>query len=108
MRRMNSQVINNFAKKGAMIVKQHPYFPTYLITEIETYRGCFRSITGGCSFCSEPSKGIPSFRTIDGICTGNRGVVHCRDTSFPYRKSTLYLLLHGKRRRRSRVSTTKP
>jgi radical SAM superfamily enzyme with C-terminal helix-hairpin-helix motif len=66
--RMNPQVINNYAKKGAMIVKQHPYFPAYLITEIETYRGCFRSITGGCSFCSEPSKGIPSFRTVNGIC----------------------------------------
>jgi radical SAM superfamily enzyme with C-terminal helix-hairpin-helix motif len=66
--RKNPHAIKNFAIKGAVIVKQHPYFPVYLITEIETYRGCFRSITGGCSFCSEPSKGTPSFRTTDEIC----------------------------------------
>jgi radical SAM superfamily enzyme with C-terminal helix-hairpin-helix motif len=36
-------------------------------TEIETYRGCTRSITGGCSFCSEPSKGLPDFRPIKDV-----------------------------------------
>jgi len=81
--RINPQIIHNFATKGAAIVKQHPYFPAYLITEIETYRGCFRSITGGCSFCSEPSKGVPSFRTVDGICKEiaalhNAGIRHFR------------------------------
>ena len=54
--------------KGAAVVTQHPFFPQYLITEIETYRGCPRSIVGGCSFCSEPSKGLPSFRTSEDIC----------------------------------------
>jgi len=68
LRRSNPHVIKNFAVKGAAVVKQHPFFPEYLITEIETYRGCPRSIVGGCSFCSEPSKGLPSFRTIDEIC----------------------------------------
>jgi len=66
--RSNPHVIKDFAVKGAAVVKQHPFFPEYLITEIETYRGCPRSIVGGCSFCSEPSKGLPSFRTIDEIC----------------------------------------
>jgi radical SAM superfamily enzyme with C-terminal helix-hairpin-helix motif len=61
--------IQNFAVKGAQIVTQHPFFPEYLITEIETYRGCSRSLTGGCSFCSEPSKGAPSFRTVEEICS---------------------------------------
>jgi hypothetical protein len=37
------------------------------ISHIETYRGCSRSITGGCSFCSEPSKGLPRFRTTAAI-----------------------------------------
>jgi len=60
--RPNPQAIKNFAVKGARVVIQHPFFPKYLITEIETYRGCSRSITGGCSFCSEPSKGAPCFR----------------------------------------------
>lgn len=67
--RPNPHAIKNYAVKGAKIVTQHPFFPEYLITEIETYRGCSRSITGGCSFCSEPSKGAPSFRTVDEICS---------------------------------------
>jgi len=81
--RPNQQVIKNFAVKGARVVTQHPFFPDYLITEIETYRGCSRSITGGCSFCSEPSKGIPSFRSADEICEEiaalyNAGIRHFR------------------------------
>ena len=66
--RSDAHAIKDFAVRGAAVVKQHPFFPEYLITEIETYRGCARSITGGCSFCSEPSKGPPSFRTTDEIC----------------------------------------
>lgn len=66
--RASPQAIKEFAVLGATVVKQHPFFPDYLITEIETYRGCARSITGGCSFCSEPSKGPPSFRTHVEIC----------------------------------------
>lgn len=81
--RSSPQMIKNFAVKGARVVTQHPYFPEYLITEIETYRGCSRSITGGCSFCSEPSKGPPSFRTVDEICKEiaalyNIGIRHFR------------------------------
>ena len=66
--RTSPQDIRDFAVHGAAIVKQHPFFPTHLITEIETYRGCPRSISGGCSFCSEPSKGPPRFRSIQDIC----------------------------------------
>jgi radical SAM superfamily enzyme with C-terminal helix-hairpin-helix motif len=66
--RSNPSAIQEFARKGASVVRQHPFFPEYLITEIETYRGCPRSIVGGCSFCSEPSKGLPSFRAVDDIC----------------------------------------
>jgi radical SAM superfamily enzyme with C-terminal helix-hairpin-helix motif len=81
--RSSPQAIKNLAVKGARVVTQHPYFPEYLITEIETYRGCSRSITGGCSFCSEPSKGPPSFRTVDEICEEiaalyNVGIRHFR------------------------------
>ena len=83
LRRFNPHAIKNFAMKGAWVATQHPFFPEYLITEIETYRGCSRSITGGCSFCSEPSKGAPSFRPIDEICEEiaalyNIGVRHFR------------------------------
>jgi radical SAM superfamily enzyme with C-terminal helix-hairpin-helix motif len=66
--RASPSTIQDFAVRGAKIVTQHPFFPEYLITEIETYRGCSRSFTGGCSFCSEPRKGKPSFRTIMEIC----------------------------------------
>jgi radical SAM superfamily enzyme with C-terminal helix-hairpin-helix motif len=66
--RSSPQAIKKFAIRGAAIVTQHPFFPTHLITEMETYRGCPRSITGGCSFCSEPSKGPPSFRATEDIC----------------------------------------
>jgi radical SAM superfamily enzyme with C-terminal helix-hairpin-helix motif len=65
--RPNPTSIKEFAIRGASIVQQHPFFPDHLITEIETYRGCARSIVGGCSFCSEPSKGISSFRSIKDI-----------------------------------------
>jgi len=65
--RKDANEIRNFAIKGSKIVTQHPNFPQYLITEIETYRGCPRSIVGGCSFCSEPLKGPPDFRPIDDI-----------------------------------------
>jgi radical SAM superfamily enzyme with C-terminal helix-hairpin-helix motif len=65
--RKNASFIRNYAILGSRIVKLHPNFPDYLIAEIETYRGCPRSIIGGCSFCSEPSKGSPDFRSIKDI-----------------------------------------
>ena len=65
--RKNAKSIRDFAVKGSKIVKQHPFYPDYLITEIETYRGCPRSLVGGCSFCSEPTKGLPDFRPIQDI-----------------------------------------
>jgi len=81
--RLDSSAIADYAVKGATIVQQHPFFPDYLITEIETYRGCPRSIVGGCSFCSEPSKGSPSFRVIEDILNEvnalyNAGIRHFR------------------------------
>ena len=67
IKRKNAHSIDSFAKLGSDIVKKHPFYPDYLICEIETYRGCARSIMGGCSFCSEPKKGLPDFRPIDDI-----------------------------------------
>jgi len=75
--------IQKFAVTGSKIVNQHPFYPEYLIAEIETYRGCPRSIVGGCSFCSEPTKGSPSFREIEEIIEEisslyNTGIRHFR------------------------------
>ncbi len=51
----NYSKIKDFAVKGAEIIKQHPSFPN-TIAEIETARGCPRK--KGCSFCTEPTKGL--------------------------------------------------
>lgn len=81
--RDSAKEIRDFAIKGANIVKEHPNFPDYLIAEVETYRGCPRAITGGCSFCIEPLKGIPDFRPIKDIIDEikalyNTGIKHFR------------------------------
>ena len=59
--------VNEFAARGAKIIQQHPYYPAGLICEIETYRGCPRSLRGGCSFCTEPLHGTPDYRSVAGI-----------------------------------------
>ena len=58
---------NRWLKLGAEVVKQHPDYPQPLIVEIETYRGCPRYISGGCSFCIEPLYGGVFFREIGDI-----------------------------------------
>lgn len=61
--RSSPQDINEYAARGSAIVNQHPgHSRGYLICEIETYRGCPRYITGGCSFCVEPLYGLPAQR----------------------------------------------
>jgi radical SAM superfamily enzyme with C-terminal helix-hairpin-helix motif len=57
----------NWAIKGSCVIEQHPDFPQPLIIELETYRGCIRYFTGGCSFCIEPLFGEPKFRKADDI-----------------------------------------
>ncbi|WP_456418779.1 radical SAM protein [Methanocaldococcus infernus] len=54
--------LREIAIRGAKIVKKHPNFP-YIIAEIESYRGCPRALSKGCSFCVEPRRfGLPKFR----------------------------------------------
>ncbi len=65
--RKNYKLTSSFAVKGAKIVTQHPNFGKNLIAEIETYRGCPRWISGGCSFCIEPSYGKVVFRLPEDI-----------------------------------------
>jgi len=52
-----------WAVKGSSVISQHPDFPFPLICEIESYRGCVRYFTGGCSFCIEPIFGEPVSKT---------------------------------------------
>jgi radical SAM superfamily enzyme with C-terminal helix-hairpin-helix motif len=83
LRRSNAHEIANYAVKGAEIAEQHPNYPETLICEIETYRGCPRCISGGCSFCIEPLYGLPDFRPIKDVIAEikalyNIGVRHFR------------------------------
>ncbi|MFX1264208.1 MAG: radical SAM protein [Promethearchaeota archaeon] len=60
--------IQEYSIRGANVIPQHPGYPNgHLICEIETYRGCPRYITGGCSFCTEPLYGHPAQRTAIDI-----------------------------------------
>ncbi|MDR0888183.1 MAG: radical SAM protein [Candidatus Methanoplasma sp.] len=54
---------NRWMLLGAGIVKQHQDYPHPLIVEMESYRGCHRYASGGCSFCIEPLKGKPLMRS---------------------------------------------
>ena len=54
---------NRWMIMGADIVSMHQDFPYPLIAEIETYRGCHRYKSGGCSYCIEPLKGKPLMRS---------------------------------------------
>ncbi len=81
--RRDYTLTNKFAIKGSRIVVQHPNYGLNLIVEIETFRGCPRSIVGGCSFCIEPGYGLPVFREPEDIvrevgALGKIGVEHFR------------------------------
>lgn len=58
---------NRWLLAGADLAASHPDFPQPLIAEVETYRGCVRWASGGCSFCVEPLKGRPVTRDEDDI-----------------------------------------
>jgi len=66
--RGSPQDISEYAVRGSAIVEQHPgHSMGYLICEIETYRGCPRYVSGGCSFCIEPLYGLPAQREPEDI-----------------------------------------
>ena len=58
---------NRWMLLGADIVTQHQDFPEPLVAEIESYRGCHRYRSGGCSYCIEPLKGKPLMRSPGDI-----------------------------------------
>ena len=63
---LSYQDYDYFAKLGADIIHQHPFYP-HVMLELETAKGCSRSITGGCAFCTEPFYGMPRHRDLAGI-----------------------------------------
>lgn len=67
-RRTDPSEIEPYIQRGAEIVRQYPGIERgYILCEIETYRGCPRFVTGGCSFCVEPAYGLPQMRSINDI-----------------------------------------
>ncbi len=54
--------IEEFILRGTEVVLQHPNLGKNLVVELETYRGCPRSLVGGCSFCADVRWGLPRFR----------------------------------------------
>ena len=58
---------NRWMLLGADIVTKHQDFPQPLVAEIESYRGCHRYASGGCSYCIEPMKGRPLMRSPQDI-----------------------------------------
>jgi len=75
----NYKKVKDYAIKGAYLAKLHPSFPN-LVAEIETARGCPRS--KGCSFCTEPFKGLEKRDVHDVVsevvALGDVGVRHFR------------------------------
>ncbi|MCB1315043.1 MAG: radical SAM protein [Leptospiraceae bacterium] len=63
-RRTYTGGVDRWAEAGAFLTRLHPNFP-YSILELETYRGCTRSVF--CSFCTEAFYGKPEFREVAGI-----------------------------------------
>ena len=59
----NYATIKDYAKSGAEIV--YPQFPKPCIIELETSRGCYRTIN--CSYCTEPLADRQSFREQEDI-----------------------------------------
>jgi radical SAM superfamily enzyme with C-terminal helix-hairpin-helix motif len=57
---------DRWAVEGAPVIRQHPDYPR-VMCEIETGTGCHRSVSGGCSFCTEPFYGPPRFRSPSAV-----------------------------------------
>ncbi|MCE4624608.1 MAG: radical SAM protein [Desulfurococcales archaeon] len=66
-RRESYEELTRPAILGSRIIRQHPNYGANLIVELETYRGCARWVSGGCSFCVEPLRGRPTARSPDSI-----------------------------------------
>ncbi|GAB6147945.1 radical SAM protein [Stetteria hydrogenophila] len=57
--RRDYSLVDKVAVRGARIIRMHPNYGRNLVVELETYRGCARWVSGGCSFCVEPLRGRP-------------------------------------------------
>jgi radical SAM superfamily enzyme with C-terminal helix-hairpin-helix motif len=63
---LNYDDLDRWSVAGASIITEHPWYP-HILCELETARGCSRSVTGGCGFCTEYLYGAPRHRSVVGI-----------------------------------------
>jgi len=82
--RKDYNLVDRAARLGARIITQHPRLGKGLTVEIETYRGCTRWVTGGCSFCVEPLRGKPLQRGPEGIVGEVEALYRWGATAFRY------------------------
>jgi len=81
--RESAQEIEEYSVRGSKIVTQFPGYNTgHMICEIETYRGCPRFFTGGCSFCTEPLYGMPQVRNPKDIIHEVQALYECGARAF--------------------------
>ncbi|MBI2546695.1 radical SAM protein [Candidatus Woesearchaeota archaeon] len=78
--------VEEYAWRGAFIVKQHPCYPDFLMAEIETGRGCK---TATCSFCVEPFKKL-QYRPADGVLMEIKALYELGVRNFRYGKQTCF------------------
>jgi radical SAM superfamily enzyme with C-terminal helix-hairpin-helix motif len=86
---------NRWLMIGADIVTRHRDFPQPLVAEIETYRGCVRYRSGGCSFCVEPLKGIPVCREPKDIIAECRKLHDLGVRNFRLGAQTCFISYHA-------------
>jgi radical SAM superfamily enzyme with C-terminal helix-hairpin-helix motif len=86
---------NRWLMIGADIVTKHRDFPQPLVAEIETYRGCVRYKSGGCSFCVEPLKGIPVCREPKDIIAECRKLHDLGVRNFRLGAQTCFISYHA-------------
>ncbi len=63
----DTRLLDTFAVRGARLITQHPCHGYNLTVEIETFRGCPRYLTGGCSFCITKNYGVPLQRPVEAV-----------------------------------------
>ncbi|MHA1450575.1 MAG: radical SAM protein [Candidatus Hodarchaeales archaeon] len=69
-RQRTAEELSRWSSQGAAVVRWHPDIKIdYLIADLELFNGCVRYFTGGCSFCIEPMRGKPAFRSQEEVAT---------------------------------------
>lgn len=89
----NEAFLSEIAVLGAEVIKKHPNFP-YLISEIETSRGCEREQF--CSYCTEPFYGLVDYRDEEDIINEVKALYENGERYFRIGRQSNILAYKGK------------